>query len=85
MFDLRPLEGAFIVFAGPCLVDSFGRTSLAWASLGHEAHRLDTMAHTLEMMMVSLWRFERHLRGPILALHHPNDFPLEARVLHLGA
>jgi hypothetical protein len=27
-------------------VDSFGRTSLAWASLGLEAHRLDTMTHT---------------------------------------
>jgi hypothetical protein len=34
MFDLRSLEGVFIVFAGPCLVNSFGRTSLAWASLG---------------------------------------------------
>jgi hypothetical protein len=51
MFDLRSLEGVFIVFAGPCLVDSFGGTSLAWASLGHEAHRLDTMAHTPMMMI----------------------------------
>jgi hypothetical protein len=45
-FELRSLEGVFIVFAGPCLVDIFGRTSLAWASLGLEAHRLDTRAHT---------------------------------------
>ena len=45
-FDLRSLEGAFIVFIGPCLVDNFGGTSLAWASLGHEVHRLDTMART---------------------------------------
>jgi hypothetical protein len=36
MFDLRPLEGALIVFVGPCLVDSFGTTRLAWASLGHD-------------------------------------------------
>jgi hypothetical protein len=27
-------------------VDRFGKTNLAWASLGLEAHRLDTMAHT---------------------------------------
>jgi hypothetical protein len=47
-FELRSLEGVFIVFAGPCLVDIFGRTSLAWASLGLEAHRLDTRAHTLD-------------------------------------
>jgi hypothetical protein len=26
-------------------VDSFGGTSLAWASMGLEAHRLDTRAH----------------------------------------
>ena len=45
-FELRSLEGVFIVFAGPCLVDIFGRTSLAWASLGLEAHRLDTMDRT---------------------------------------
>jgi hypothetical protein len=37
-FDLRSLEGVFIVFAGPCFVEKFGRTSLAWAYLGHEAH-----------------------------------------------
>jgi len=29
-------------------VDIFGRTSLAWASLGLEAHRLDTRAHILD-------------------------------------
>jgi hypothetical protein len=45
-FELRSLEGIFIVFAGPCLVDIFGRTSLAWDSLGLEAHRLDTRIHT---------------------------------------
>jgi hypothetical protein len=60
MFDLRSLEGVFIVFAGPCLVDSFGGTSLAWASLGHEAHRMDTMARTPDDDE-SLWRLERHL------------------------
>jgi hypothetical protein len=60
MFDLRSLEGIFIVFAGPCLVDNFGRTSLAWASLGHEAHRMDTMAHTPDDDD-NLWRLERHL------------------------
>jgi hypothetical protein len=65
-------------------VDSFGGKSLDWASLGHESHSLDTMAHTLDDDNF-LWRLERHLRGPILALHHPNDFPLEARALHLGA
>jgi hypothetical protein len=41
IFDLRSLEGVPFCFAGPCLVASFGRTSLAWASMGQEAHRLD--------------------------------------------
>ena len=67
-FDLRSLEGVFIVFVGPCLVDRFGRTSLAWASLGLEAHRLDTMAHTMDDDVI-LWRLERHLGGSILALY----------------
>jgi hypothetical protein len=47
-FELRSLEGVFIVFAVPCLVDIFGRTSLAWDSLGFESHRLDTRANTLD-------------------------------------
>jgi hypothetical protein len=59
-FDLRYLEGVFIVFARSCLVDRFGRTCLAWASLGLESHRLDTMAHTPDYDG-SLWRQERHL------------------------
>jgi hypothetical protein len=41
IFDLRSLEGIPFCFAGPCLVASFGRTSLAWASMGLQAHRLD--------------------------------------------
>jgi hypothetical protein len=53
--DLRSLEGIFIVFAGPYLVDSFGGTSLAWATLGYEAHRLNTMAWTPDDDG-SLWR-----------------------------
>jgi hypothetical protein len=47
-FYLRSLEGVFIVFAGPCRVDNFGRTILAWASLGHEAQRIYTMEGTLD-------------------------------------
>jgi hypothetical protein len=42
------LEGVFIVFVGPFLVDSFGGTSLAWDSLGPKAHRMDTMAYTMD-------------------------------------
>jgi hypothetical protein len=45
-FELTFLEGIFIVFIGPWLVDIFGRTSLAWASLGLESHRLGTRTHT---------------------------------------
>jgi hypothetical protein len=60
MFDLISLEGLFIVFAGPCLVDSFGGTSLAWDSLRHEAHRLDTMACILDGDGIHC-RIERHL------------------------
>jgi hypothetical protein len=47
-FDLRSLEGVFIVFAGPCLMEKFGRTRLSWAYLGRKAHWLDTMAYTLD-------------------------------------
>jgi hypothetical protein len=46
IFDLRSLEGVPFCFAGPCLVASFGRTSLAWASMGQEAHRLDVVGPT---------------------------------------
>jgi hypothetical protein len=59
-FDLRSLEGVFIEFARPCLVDRFGRTSLAWASLGLESHRLDTMAYTPDDND-NLWMPQRHL------------------------
>jgi hypothetical protein len=47
IFDLRSLEGVPFCFAGPCLVASFGRTSLAWASMGQGAHSLDVVGpHT---------------------------------------
>jgi hypothetical protein len=42
IFDLRSLEVVPICFAGPCLADNFGGTSLAWASMGLESHKLDT-------------------------------------------
>jgi len=58
-FDLISLEGVFIFFAGPSLVDNFGRTSLCWASLGHEAHNVDTMACTPDDDE-NLLRLERH-------------------------
>jgi hypothetical protein len=53
-------------------------------SLGQEAHRLDAMARTPNDDC-SLWRLERHLRGPLLALQYPNELPLEARALHFEA
>jgi hypothetical protein len=43
IFDLRSLEGIPFFFAGPYLVASFGRTSLAWASMGKKSHRLDVL------------------------------------------
>jgi hypothetical protein len=46
-FDLRYLEGIPFCVAGPCLVAGFGRTSLAWASMGKYSHRLDSIGpHT---------------------------------------
>ena len=36
-FELRSLEGVFIVFEGPYLVDGFGGKILAWDSLGHDS------------------------------------------------
>jgi hypothetical protein len=65
-------------------VDNFRGISLDWAYLGHESHGLDTMAHTPDDDG-SLWRVERHHGGPILAIHHHNDLPLEDRALHLRA
>jgi hypothetical protein len=64
-------------------VDRFGRTSLAWAFFGLEAHMMDTMAHTRDDDD-RLWILERHLGGPFLSLHHLNNLPLEARAPHLG-
>jgi hypothetical protein len=47
IFDFIYLEGVPYVFVGPCLVANFGRTSLAWASMGKESHRLDVVGtHT---------------------------------------
>jgi hypothetical protein len=47
IFDLRSLEGVPFCFAGPCLVANFGRTSLAWASMGQGDHRMDDVGpHT---------------------------------------
>jgi hypothetical protein len=47
IFDLRSFEGVPFCFARPCLVASFGRTSLAWASMGKIAHKLDVVGlHT---------------------------------------
>jgi hypothetical protein len=47
IFDLISLEGVPFCFAGACLEAIFGRTSLAWASMGKEAHRLDVIGpHT---------------------------------------
>jgi hypothetical protein len=47
IFDLSPLEGVPFCFAGPCLGASFGRESLACASMGQGAHRLDVVGpHT---------------------------------------
>jgi hypothetical protein len=82
-FDLRSLEGALVCLCRTLTGGRFVGTSPAWPSLGQEAHRLDTIARTPDDDD-SLWRLERYLRKPLLALQHPNDFPLEARVLHLG-
>jgi hypothetical protein len=47
IFDLRYLEGIPFCFAGPCLVASFGRTSLALASMEEKSQRLDVVGpHT---------------------------------------
>jgi hypothetical protein len=47
IFDVRSLEGVPFCFVGHCLVASFERTSLACASIGMEARRLDVVGlHT---------------------------------------
>jgi hypothetical protein len=82
IFDLRSLLGIFIIFAGPLLVDNFGGRSLDWASLGHEAHGLDTMARTMGDDD-NLWRLERHHGGSHLAPTSPT-FCLWRSKRHLG-
>jgi hypothetical protein len=62
-------------------VDIFGRKILAWDSLGLEAHKLDTMARTLDDDD-SLWRPERFLEVPHPFPYYPNVFPLEAKTSH---
>jgi hypothetical protein len=66
-------------------VDNFEGTSLGWASLGHEAHRLDTMAHTPDDEDC-LWRLERHLRVLSYPFITPMTFlwRLECYILGLG-
>jgi hypothetical protein len=41
IFELRSLEGVPFLSCRTLLVDSFGGASLAWASMGLQAHRLD--------------------------------------------
>ena len=43
IFDLRYLEGIPFCFVGPFLVANFGRTSLAWDSMGKGSHKLDVV------------------------------------------
>ena len=81
-FDLRSLEGALVCLCKALLMDVLEEQAQLGTSLGQEAHRLGVMAHTSDDDD-SLWRLERHLIGPILSLHHPNNLPLEARALHL--
>jgi hypothetical protein len=68
IFLLEIFGGCIDFFVGPCLVDSFGGTSLAWDSMGLESHRLDAKGPYVWIMMTYLWMPRRHLGGPILAL-----------------
>jgi hypothetical protein len=82
-FDLISLEGVSICLCKTQLVDNFGGTNLAWASMGLEAHRLDTMAH-IQMMNTCLWIPRRHHGGPKLS-PTPNDLPKKAKTSPLRA
>jgi hypothetical protein len=73
MFDLRPLEGALIVFTGPYLVDNFGRTSLAWYSLGHEPTSWMPFK-MLQTMDVAFGGLRGHPKGSHLAPISPTTF-----------
>jgi len=73
------LEGVFIFFAGPCLVDRFGRTSLAWASIGLEAHNLETRAHMSINEDMPLEAYETPWRTSP-SPYKPNNLPSEAKM-----
>ena len=75
---MRSLEGIFIFFARPCLVDRFGRTSLAWASIGLEAHKLDTRTHMPNDEDMPLEAYETPWRTSP-SPYKLNDLPLEAK------
>jgi hypothetical protein len=73
MFELIPLEGALIVFAGPCLVDNYGRTRLAWDSLGHDPTSC-TPWKMIQMMDVAFGGLRGNPRGSHLAPISPIIF-----------
>jgi hypothetical protein len=65
-------------------MDNFGRTSLAWASLGIESHRLDVRDHTPYKYDIPLDSYMKPCR--ILPIpYKPNDLPLEAKTSPLRA
>jgi hypothetical protein len=64
-------------------VDDLEEQAHLGPSLGHESHKLDTIAHTPDDDD-RLWRLEIHLRGPILSLHHPNNLPWRLQHYILG-
>jgi hypothetical protein len=47
-YDLRSSEGMLICLCRTYLVDNFGRTGLAWASMQLQSHRLDAKGPHVE-------------------------------------
>jgi hypothetical protein len=63
-------------------VDSFGRTSLAWASLGLQAHRLDTMGPHAESQRQSFGYLEDDAED-LAQSSHAKRFAQEGKIISL--
>jgi hypothetical protein len=61
------LGGRIHFFCRTQLVDNFGGTSLAWASMGLQAHKVGFQGPTCHITEIFLWRLTWHHEGPNLA------------------
>jgi hypothetical protein len=65
-------------------MESFGRTSLAWASMGLESHMWIPRAHMMDEKYQT-WKALNMTWTTYPSPHMPNDFPRRGKTSHLEA